>query len=316
VGSDNYTRADEVLRDADTAMYRAKALGKGRAEVFDAEMREQVLERLRLDTALRLSLERHEFVPYYQPIIDLQTGVLSGFEALLRWRQPDGSVVSPLSFIPIIEENGLVVPIGLRFVADVCRQIREWQDADPDVHRLSVNVNFAGQQFMENRLLDSLLEMLDQAGLEPSHIVIEITESTAIKNFSQAAEILERIRTAGMRVELDDFGTGYSSLSCLHELPITGIKLDRSFVANEDRHPAILRAMLTLAGQLGLSVTAEGIETVSQCEQLRALGCNLAQGFLFSPPVDAETAGTMLRERRNWLADVVGPLSRRPLSQV
>jgi EAL domain-containing protein (putative c-di-GMP-specific phosphodiesterase class I) len=168
---------------------------------------------------------------------------------------------------------------------------------------------------MENRLLDSLLEMLDQERLEPSQIVIEITESTAIGNFTQAAEILQRIRTAGMRVELDDFGTGYSSLSCLHELPITGIKLDRSFVANKDRHPAILRAMLVLAGQLSLNVTAEGIETVSQCEQLRALGCNLAQGFLFSTPVDAERAGVMLRERRDWLAEVSGP-SPRPLSAV
>jgi len=311
VGSHNYTRADDVLRDADTAMYRAKALGKGRAEVFDAEMRAQVLERLRLDTALRLGLERHEFVPYYQPIVNLQTGVLAGFEALLRWRQPDGSVLSPASFIPTIEENGLIVPIGVRFVGDVCRQMRAWQATVPDARELSVNINFAGQQFMETRLLDSLLEMLDQEGLEPSHIVLEITESTAIKNFDQAAEILQRIRTAGMRVELDDFGTGYSSLSCLHELPITGIKLDRSFVANEDRHPAILRAMLVLASQLGLGVTAEGIETPTQCEQLRALGCNLAQGFLFCHPVDGAAALDLIRERRNWLAGLAGPSSRR-----
>jgi PAS domain S-box-containing protein len=305
VGSTNYSQADDVLRDADTAMYRAKALGKGRAEVFDAAMREQVVERLRLDTALRLGLENHEFLPYYQPIIDLNTGELAGFEALLRWRQPDGSVVSPAAFVPVIEENGLVVPIGRKFAADVCRQLRAWQDADPDVRRLSVNVNFAGQQFMENGLLDSLLEMLDHAGLEPSHMVIEITESTAIKNFSQAAEILHRIRTAGMRVVLDDFGTGFSSLSCLHELPINGIKLDRSFISSERRHPAILRAMLMLAEQLGLSVTAEGIETVQQCQELRALECGFAQGFLFSPPVDAAAAGAMLRARHNWLADVV-----------
>jgi EAL domain-containing protein (putative c-di-GMP-specific phosphodiesterase class I) len=291
-------------------MYRAKTLGKGRSEVFDAAMREQVVERLRLDTALRLGLANHEFLPHYQPIINLQTGELAGFEALLRWRQPDGSIVAPAAFVPIIEDNGLVVPIGRKFFADVCRQFRVWQDADPSSGLLSINVNFAGRQFMETGLLDDLLEMLDEAGLAPGHVVVEITESTAIEDFNHAAEVLRRIRDAGMRVVLDDFGTGFSSLSCLHELPITGIKLDRSFIGSERRHPAILRAMVLLADQLGLTVTAEGIETEQQWEELRALGCGFAQGFLFAHPLDPDAAGALLRERPIWLPHAASPVVR------
>jgi PAS domain S-box-containing protein len=302
VGGANYGQSEDVLRDADTAMYRAKAIGKGRFEVFDAAMREQVLERLRLETALRLGLERNEFLPYYQPIVNLRTGELAGFEALLRWRQPNGTIVEPDAFVPIVEENGLLIPIGRKFFADVCRQFRAWQDADRSTEMLSINVNFAGLQFMEDDLLDRLLEVLDRTGLEPSHLVIEITESTAIRHCDQAAAILHRIRDAGMQVVLDDFGTGYSALSCLHELPITGIKLDRSFVGCERRHPAILRAMVMLADQLGLAVTAEGVETVAQFEQLRALGCGFAQGFLFSRPLDAASAAALFQERPNWLA--------------
>lgn len=297
VGGTSYATAEDVLRDADTAMYRAKALGKGRSEVFDAAMREQVLERLRLDTALRLGLERREFLPYYQPLIHLATGRLSGFEALLRWNHPERGIVAPAEFVPIIEENGLIVPIGRRFFADVCRQLRQWHEGDPAAWELSLSVNFAGPQFLESGMVDYLLEMIDDEGLEPRHLVVEITESTALANFTQASDVLGRMRRAGLRVVLDDFGTGYSSLSCLHELPITGIKLDCSFVARESRHPAILKAVLVLAEQLGLTVTAEGIETTQQFELLRTLGCDYGQGYLFSPAVAAENAQTIVRQR-------------------
>ncbi|MEZ5316737.1 MAG: EAL domain-containing protein [Vicinamibacterales bacterium] len=304
VGTSAYGKPEDVLRDADTAMYRAKALGKGRSEVFDATMREQVLQRLQLDTALRLALERHEFLPYYQPIVNLQTGQLAGFEALLRWRHAERGIVAPGEFVSVIEENGLVVPIGRRFFADVCDQLRQWHERTALARDLSINVNFAGQQFLEAGLLDNLLEMLDDAGIQPGQLVVEITESSAIGNLSRAVEVLGRIRDAGLRVVLDDFGTGYSSLSCLHELPITGIKLDRSFIARETRHPAILKAIVLLAEQLELTVTAEGVETAVQCDQLRQLGCDFAQGYLFSRPLEAGPAGDLIDHVPHWLPAV------------
>jgi diguanylate cyclase (GGDEF)-like protein/PAS domain S-box-containing protein len=304
VGGARYTGAGEILRDADTAMYRAKALGKGRFEVFDAAMREEVTERLKLDTALRLAVDRHEFLPYYQPIVDLGSGNLVGFEALIRWKRGN-EVVEPGGFLSVIEENGLALPVGRRFFRDVCQQLRAWQTTHPDAGRLSVSVNFAGAQFVEIGLLDYLLETVEDAGLSPGQIVVEITESTAIVNFAHAIKVLSRIRQAGLSVVLDDFGTGYSSLSCLHELPITGLKLDRSFISKEGQHPAILRAVVLLAQHLELTVTAEGVETVAQYENLRNLGCGFAQGFLFERAVDAVRAGALVRDKRHWLP--VGP---------
>ena len=295
---------DDLLRDADTAMARAKSLGKGRIEIFEIEMRETALERLRLETALRLGMERDEFFPVFQPIVNLQTGRLVGFEALIRWRQPDGRIVPPSAFIPLVEENGLILPIGRKFTTAACRQLRAWRDAYPTGAPVWVNLNFASSQFAESGVLDTLLATIEAEGLRPADIVVEITESAAIGNIDRAAETLGQFRDAGLRVVLDDFGTGYSSLSCLHELPISGLKLDRSFIASERRHPAILRAVVMLAGQLGLTVTAEGIATAPQREQLRALGCGYAQGYLFARPLDAESAGALVRDRMVWRFDV------------
>ncbi len=297
----NYERSGDILRDADTAMYRAKALGKGRSEVFDAAMREQVLERMQLDTALRLAVDRHEFVPYFQPLVNLQTGQLAGFEALLRWKHPTRGIVSPGEFVTLLQENRLIIPAGQTFFADVCELLRTWQTAQVVPRGLAVNVNFAALQFNEVDLLDKLLATLDRTGLEPGQLVVEITESTAISDFDHAVEVLGRIRDAGFRIVLDDFGTGYSSLSCLHELPITGIKLDRSFIARERRHPAILRAIIVLAEQLGLTVTAEGIETAQQYEHLRSLGCGFGQGYLFGRPVDAAATRVVLARGLEWV---------------
>jgi EAL domain-containing protein (putative c-di-GMP-specific phosphodiesterase class I) len=304
LGGGDAARPDDLLRDADTAMACAKTLGRGHIEVFDIGMREKAIERLRLETALRLGFERDEFLPYFQPLLDLETGRLVGFEALIRWRQPDGSIVPPLMFVPLIEANGLILPIGRKFVADVCRQLRAWRDAYPLGAPLWVNVNFASSQFAEEGVLATLLATIAEHGLRPADIVVEITESAAIGNIDRAAETLRQFRAAGLRVVLDDFGTGYSSLSCLHELPISGIKLDRSFIASERRHPAILRAVVMLAEQLGLSVTAEGIETEPQYQQLRAMGCGYAQGYLFARPLDAEAAGALVRERKVWRFDL------------
>lgn len=292
---------DELLRGADTAMARARGQGRGRTEIFDPAMRQQVLEQLQLDAALRLALEHHEFLPHYQPIVDLASGALVGFEALIRWRRPDGRLVAPAAFVPALEESGLIGPVGRQFMVDVCRQLRAWRDTVPHSHDLWINVNFATSQFGEPGLLESTLTAIREAGLRPQDLVVEITESAAIDDVARAAETLRQFRAAGLKVVLDDFGTGYSSLACLHELPITGIKLDRSFIGSERRHPAILSAVVTLAAQLGLTVTAEGIETAPQHELLRALGCGYAQGYLFARPLDADAAADLIRRRACWL---------------
>ena len=296
---------DDLLRDADTAMTRARVAGRGHIEVFETGMRQQVLERLQLDAALRLGLENHEFLPHYQPIVDLASGRLVGFEALMRWQRADGRIVSPAVFVPTLEESGLIVPVGRLFVEDVCAQLRTWREQAPDSGHLWVNVNFASSQFADPDVLETLLSAIRDAGLEPEDIVVEITESAAIGDIDRAAETLRTFRAAGLRVVLDDFGTGYSSLSWLHELPIAGIKLDRSFVAGERCHPAILAAVVSLAAQLGLTVTAEGIETSAQHAQLRGLGCGYAQGYRFAKPLDAEAAGALIRRQPTWLPDVV-----------
>ena len=296
----SYSRGEDILRDADTAMYRAKALGKGRVEIFDGAMRERVVERMQLETALRLAVERHEFVPFFQPIVDLQKTTLVGFESLLRWQRPGKGLVLPGEFIGVLQNNGLIVQVGRRFFGDVCQVLKSWQGVHPGAPDLVVNVNFAGPQFNEVDLLEQLLEMLEDSKLHAGQLVVEITESTAISDFAHAAQVLTRIRDAGFRIVLDDFGTGFSSLSCLHELPITGIKLDRSFIAKERRHPALLKAVVALAGQLGLTVTAEGIETEHECELLRDLGCHFGQGYLFGRPVDADATRALLSKEHDW----------------
>ena len=301
LSSQAYAKPEDVLRDADTAMYRAKALGKGRIEVFDALMREQVSKRLELEGDLRLAMERHELMPFYQPLINLKTGALVGFEALLRWRHPERGIVSPGEFVPLIEENGLVVPIGRRFVQDVCAQLRAWHDTFPHAEHLWVNVNFASQQFLEPGVVTRLTEAIDQAGLSSEHIVIEITEATAISNFSVTSDVLTRLRDAGLRVVLDDFGTGHSSLACLDQLPITGLKLDPTFTRRQNGRTEILGAVVGLAKALGLTVTAEGIETDSQCQTLQAVGCDYGQGWLFAKALDPDAATTAVAAARNWL---------------
>jgi len=290
---------DEALRDADTAMYRAKALGKGRYELFDAEMREEVQERKQLEIELRSAVERHEFLPYYQPIVELQTGRLAGFEALLRWQHPTRGVVLPAEFVPMIEASGMVLPIGHRFVEEVFSQLQAWHGLAPAAP-LTVNVNFATRQILEGGLADRLIEALTHCTLEPSQVVVEIKESVVIGNPSVATDVITRLRTAGIRVVLDDFGTGYSSLSFLHELPIAGLKLDRTFLAIEDTHPGLVGAVVALAGRLNLTVTAEGIETEAQWRQMRALGCRFGQGYYFAHPLDAEAAGRLIQAKTSW----------------
>jgi EAL domain-containing protein (putative c-di-GMP-specific phosphodiesterase class I) len=209
--------------------------------------------------------------------------------------------VPPSEFVAAIESNGLIVDVGRQMFTDVCRQIRAWREESPNAPAVSVAVNFAAPQLDEESLADRLVQILDKTGVDPAQIIVEVTESQAMGDLSRAVAVLTQIRDAGMRVVLDDFGTGYSSLACLQSLPITGLKLDRSFIAGRHEHPEIVRAVVALARHLKLTVTAEGVETKQQCRLLRSLGCDYAQGYLFGKPMEAAAAGDLARESRAFL---------------
>lgn len=293
-----YSSPDEVLRDADTAMYRAKALGKGRTEVFDGAMREQVVQRLQLDTAVRRGLERHEFVPFFQPVVSLQSGGLVGFEALLRWWHPDRGQVSPAEFLPVIQQNGLARAVGQQLLTDVCAQLRRWRDAAPGAAPLLVHVNFSSRELADADLVPRLLECLADHALEPGHLVAEVAEGTVADDYARMAGRVEELERAGIRVVMDAFGTGCSSLASLHELPISGVKFDATFARAGGKRQAVFGAVVALARSLGLTVTVEGIDTAEQHDRVRALGCDFAQGGLYAPALTPDAALAALASRR------------------
>ena len=288
-----YDRPDEVLRDADTAMYRAKALGRGRNVVFDREMHARAVNLLQLETDLRRAVERREFQIHYQPIVMLDTGRLHGFEALVRWRHPKHGLISPMDFIPVAEETGLIVPIGQWVLAEACRQTREWQRRFPAHPPLSISVNLSTRQFTQPDLVEQVREVLEETGLDPRCLKLEITESVVMENSAAAAEMLGRLRALGLELSIDDFGTGYSSLSYLHRFPVSALKIDRSFVnqmRDNDENTELVRTIITLARTLGMEVVAEGVETERQLAQLKALECERGQGYYFSKPMEAAAA--------------------------
>jgi diguanylate cyclase (GGDEF)-like protein/PAS domain S-box-containing protein len=296
VGARDYESPEAVLRDADTALYRAKALGKARYEVFDVEMRDRAVARLRLDTDLRRAIERHEFHLYYQPIVSLQRNRIEGFEALLRWPHWDRGLVYPADFIPVAEETGLILPMGWWALREACRQLSIWQKTMPQGTPLTVAVNLSSKQFVQLDLALQLEQILVETGVAASSLKLEITESAIIDNTSSMIGLLLQLKSLGLQIAIDDFGTGYSSLSYLHRLPIDSLKIDRSFVSCMTQDSAeIVRAIVGLAHNLGLDVIAEGVETVEQLEQLKALGCEFGQGYLFSRPVEHAEAEALLR---------------------
>jgi len=293
-----YDQPEHVLRDADTAMYRAKENGKARYEVFDAVMHARAVERLRMENDLRRAVERGAFQVHYQPIVSLATDEVAGFEALVRWERPGGGFVSPSEFIPIAEETGLIVEIGRMVLAESCRQMREWQQQSPANRALTVSVNLSGKQFLQPDLIGQVRRTLEETGLAPHSLKLEITESIMMENAEAASEMLVQLRGMGVQLSIDDFGTGYSSLSYLHRFPVNILKVDRSFVmrmGEGGENSEIVRTILTLASNLGMEVIAEGIETPSQLSQLKGMGCAYGQGYIFSRPVSAERAGALLR---------------------
>jgi diguanylate cyclase (GGDEF)-like protein/PAS domain S-box-containing protein len=292
-----YERAEELLRDADTAMYRAKLLGKKRHVVFDKGMHDRAMELLQIETDLRRAIKRKEFFLNYQPIVSLETGKVSSFEALVRWRHPERGLVGPAEFIPVAEETGLIIPLGLWVLNEACRQVREWQKLYLADEHVTISVNLSSRQFSQADLIEQVSSALRESGLRPGNLKLEITESMVMENIDTAIDMLMQLRGLGVGLSIDDFGTGYSSLSYLHRFPIDTLKIDRSFVTqmtDNTENAEIVRTIVTLARSLDMDVIAEGVETREQLRQLSALGCDYGQGYLFSRPVDASPALELL----------------------
>jgi diguanylate cyclase (GGDEF)-like protein len=279
--------ADELLRAADAAMYRAKAAGANRVQLFDEDVRDRASARLRLETALRRALDEHQLALAYQPLIDVATGAVVGAEALVRWHHADRGVVSPADFIPVAEESGLIVPLGRWVLERACADAARWADEVPGGADLKINVNVSARQFAaDDRLVETVADVLDRTGLDASRLVLEITESAVLHDGVE--EAIQALTDLGVSATLDDFGTGYSSLGRLMTLPIAGLKIDRTFIDGLGEHEAktaVVEAILAMARALGVGVTAEGVESADQHEALRARGCETAQGFLFARPM-------------------------------
>jgi diguanylate cyclase (GGDEF)-like protein/PAS domain S-box-containing protein len=302
---------EDLLRDADAAMYAAKARGGAQFAVFNDSMRERAAAKLEIETGLRRALDRHELQVYYQPKVELETGVLVGFEALVRWNHPKLGLVPPLDFIPIAEETGQIVQIGDWVTREACQQMRAWQLQYPTHPQLTVSVNVSMRQFRQPDFVDRLAAILQETGLDPRFLQMEITESVMMEDPASAIATVKRMKALGVSIKLDDFGTGYSSLAYLCRMPIDALKIDRSFIvrmSQSETEMEIVRAVLALARSLQIEVVAEGIESDDQLSQLRNLGCKFGQGYYFGKPVsraesavlvaanaDANSAGNHLR---------------------
>jgi len=294
-----YKRSEDMLRDADTAMYRAKDGGKARCEVFDTSMREAAEERLLVESDLRHAVARQELRLYYQPIVSLTGGRLSGFEALLRWQHPTRGLMAPDQFIPIAEETGLIVSIGRWVLQEACRQMRAWDAEFPECQGLAINVNLSVRQCLQPDLVDDVRSVLQETGLAPERLKLEITESLVLEGSDRAVEILNALRALGVQLGLDDFGMGYSGLSYLRRFPFQTLKIDRSFVNDMDDSSKIeiVRAIVSLAAGLAMNVTAEGVETAEQAAKLQELACHTGQGYYFHRPLSSEHAHAVLRDQ-------------------
>jgi diguanylate cyclase (GGDEF)-like protein/PAS domain S-box-containing protein len=294
-GPAHYNSPEEVMRDADTAMYHAKARGKARHEVFDADMHARVRDRLSLENDLRRAITGNDFEVHYQPIVALVSGMCVGFESLIRWTRDDDAV-SPATFIPIAEELGLIEPVGTWVLQEACQTFAEWQRRFPAAGLECITVNVSSRQLLQQRFSRLVQQAVHKAGLKPADLRLEITETALMDSPGEAAEILRELRSFGVKVYLDDFGTGYSSLSHLHNLPVDALKIDRSFVRSIQLpgRPAIVESILALARTLKTSVVAEGVENEIQARELERLGCTHAQGFLFSRPLSAQSAEQLI----------------------
>ncbi len=295
LGSSEYPCGEDLLRDADITMYQAKALGRGRYEVFSPDMRSQAVALIRLESDLRTALERNEFKIFYQPIVALKDSSIVGMEALLRWQHPHQGLVAPSDFIPLAEETGLIVPLGEWLLSTACRQLKAWFDGGVPPLRLAVNISPV--QLRDPGFPDMVINVIRESGVNPENLELEITETILMEQSSSIVDVLLKLKALGIHISLDDFGTGYSSLSYLQNLPIDTLKIDRSFInklAFNREQTNIIETILMLGSNLGMDVVAEGIETVEQWEKLQKMKCSRGQGFLFSHPLEESAMASLL----------------------
>ncbi len=297
-GAAGYEHADAVIRDADSAMYHAKGLGKARYSVFDQHMQDQSFKRLELERELRQAIGSDQLFTVYQPILDVHSRQIAGFEALVRWQHPQLGVVRPDHFIELAEETGLIVPLGMWVLETACRDLARLDRIAPH-RRLTMNVNLSRRQLVQPDVVESIRRVLQQTDTQATRLRLEITESVIMDSRAALVPVLGELRDMGIQLAMDDFGTGHSSLSCLHQFPVNVLKIDRSFVHSLEQHhefAAVIQAIVTLAHTLGMTVVAEGIETAEQLEVLESLSCDYLQGYLFARPLGIEEAGRFLIE--------------------
>jgi len=300
-GTNTYTEASDLLRDADIALHRAKGKGRNRYEIFDVGMHVQAVKRMTLEHDLRIAIDQQELIPYYQPIVDLKTGRMKGFEVLIRWQHPLRGFISPADFIPVAEETGLIVSISQWILQAACQQLGTWQRQFPDMEDFRVSVNLSSRDLQQTHLVKTIQQILDQAQLPAASLTLEITESMLIQNIEATIDLLSQLKDLGIRISIDDFGTGYSSLSYLYRLPADYLKIDQSFVGNmepSNTNCKIVQAVVSLSDQLQLGAIAEGIEMEQQLAWLKALGCELGQGYFFSRPLPPTAATELLATGR------------------
>ncbi|HLJ54760.1 MAG TPA: GGDEF domain-containing phosphodiesterase, partial [Chthonomonadaceae bacterium] len=298
-------QAGDLLRDADTAMYRAKSDGKSGYAVFASNMNADVVDRMEVETGLRFALERDELRVYYQPLIDLQSGGMTGVEALLRWEHPTNGLTAPGKFIPIAEETGLIVPIGYWVLEEACRQMQEWKAAYPEYGPLSVSVNLSGKQLQRPDVVERVAEVIEKTRIAPADLKIEITESVMMGDVADTVSKLHALKALGVKLAMDDFGTGYSSMASLSTFPLDTVKIDRAFVkrlTENHESSSVVSAIIMLSKALQLDVTGEGIETPEQLVQLQGLGCQIGQGYFFDRPLTPDALDKVIAAGPNQFA--------------
>jgi EAL domain-containing protein (putative c-di-GMP-specific phosphodiesterase class I) len=294
----SYNQAEEIIRDADTALFHAKRKGRAQFQVFEPKLRLKALELLHIETDMRKAIDKNEFELYYQPIVSLETGAIIGLEALIRWNHPKQGLIAPASFIPVAEETGLIIPIGRWVLRQACHDLVGWQKKMKHLRSLFISVNISGKQFLTPSLIDDVKDVIKECDLSAERLMLEITETTLMENTDETFDLIKSLKKDGIQIVIDDFGTGYSSMSYLQQLPVDTIKMDRSFVSKiravPDQNKKIVETIISLAHILRMKVVAEGVETREQHDVLSGMNCQLAQGYLFSRPLSRQKMNEIL----------------------